>query len=94
MANDNFSNKDILLQIMSEMRELRTEVGNQRVLLQTHIEASNNRDVRIGHIEKKIGEIEVELASHSGFRTKIMTTWGVVWSVFTLFAVYLVNRIF
>jgi len=94
MSSENFTQKEILLQVMTELRDLRTEMGNQRILLQTHIEASNNRDVRIAQIEKKVSEIEVKLDGHDGFQTKIMAIWGTVWSLFTLFAVYLLNRIF
>jgi len=94
MSSDNFTQKEILLQVMTELRDLRTEMGDQRVLLQTHIEASNNRDQKIAHIEKKVDEIEKQLDGHEGFKIRIMTAWGVVWSIFTLFAVYLLNRLF
>jgi divalent metal cation (Fe/Co/Zn/Cd) transporter len=94
MSSDNFTQKEILLQVMTELRDLRTEMGNQRVLLQTHIEASNNRDAKIAHIEKKVDDIETKIQDHDGFKTRIMTAWGVVWSVVTLFAVYLLNRLF
>lgn len=89
MTSDNFTQKEILLQVMKELRELRAEMSDQRVLLQTHINASVERDVKIADIKREIDEIKKDLEEVKGFKIKVLTVWAIGISI----ATFLANRI-
>ena len=89
MSGDNFTQKEILLQVMKELRELRGEMSDQRVLLKTHINASVERDLKIADIKREIDEIKKDLEEVKGFKIKVLTVWAISISV----ATFLANKI-
>lgn len=94
MPDPQITTKELLLQLMKDNKELAQKVSDMNVLLQRHIEASENRDSHIARIELRLDGIEAKQDTQDAFRTRVLTIWGGVWSVFTLFAVYIVNRFF
>jgi cob(I)alamin adenosyltransferase len=89
MSDSNFTQKEILLQVMSELRELRLEMSDQRVLLQTHIQASGERDHKIAEIKKEIDEIKKDIEDVKGFKIKVLTVWAIGIAI----ASFLANRV-
>jgi hypothetical protein len=63
MQNDSFSQKEILLQLMTEMRETRKDIAEQRMLLQSHINASIGRDEKIAELTKQIIELTKQMST-------------------------------
>lgn len=90
MSGDNFTQKEILLQVMKELRELRVEMSDQRILLQTHINASVERDVKIAEIKKEVDDIKRDLDEVKGFKVKVLTVWAVVVAI----ASFVANKLF
>jgi len=59
--NDNFSQKEILLQLISKMDNLTTAVNKQELLLNTIHEASASRDEKIKDLETQVVILEDEV---------------------------------
>jgi len=82
MSEQGFSQKEILLQLMAEMRETRKDIAEQRTLLQTHINASIGRDEKIAELTKQVRVIEEQLEalqnSFSFFKLKVTLIAGAV----------------
>lgn len=82
MANDGFSQKEILLQVMAELRETRKEIAEQKILLQNHINASIGRDEKIAELTKQVAIIQTELEdlrnSFSFFKFKVTLIAGAI----------------
>ena len=58
MPNDNFSQKEILLQLISKMDILTTAVNKQELLLNTIHEASASRDEKIKDLKNQVVILE------------------------------------
>jgi len=86
MSDDHISQKDILLQMMSDVRETRKEIIDQRLLLTQHIEASVSRDEMIREIKVDVEKIEIRVGKLENFKIKIVAIWSVV-SVSMYFAI-------
>lgn len=82
MAEEGFSQKEILLQLMAEMRETRKDIAEQRSLLQTHINASIGRDEKIAELTRQVRTIEEQLealqSSFSFFKFKVTLIAGAI----------------
>jgi hypothetical protein len=89
MSSDNFTQKEILLQVMKELRELRSDVADQKILLQTHINASAERDLKIAELSRKMDRVESEIEEMKGFKAKVLT----VWAIGIFLATFLANKI-
>ena len=86
MTDDHISQKDILLQMMSDVRETRKEIIDQRLMLTQHIEASLSRDEMIREIKVDVEKIEIRVGKLENFKIKIVAIWSVV-SVSMYFAI-------
>ena len=82
MSEQGFSQKEILLQLMAEMRETRKDIAEQRTLLQTHINASVGRDEKIAVLTEQVAIIEKQLEelknSFSFFKFKVTLIAGAI----------------
>jgi hypothetical protein len=94
MSEKEISQKDILLQMMTDVRETRKEIVDQRLLLTKHIEASVGRDELIREIKTDVEKIEIRVGKLESFKLRIVATWSVI-SVFIYLAIDIfVKKIF
>ena len=93
MNDDSFSAKEMLVQLMADVRSTRNEVSEQRLMLMEHIQASGARDTQIKEIKRDIEKVEVRLGMLEGFKVRVLAIWGAVWSVATLLAVFLLDKL-
>jgi hypothetical protein len=88
MSEDGFSQKEILLQLMTEMRETRKDIAEQRVLLQSHISASVGRDEKIAELTKQVSTIRTDLEalqnSFAFFKFKVTLIAGAIATALSL----------
>ena len=92
MNDDSFSAKEILYQLMSDVRSTRNEIVEQRLMLTEHIQNSKDRDKQIKEIKLDIEKVEVRIGALEGFKIKLLAIWGAIWSVATLLAVFLLDK--
>ena len=97
MSENGFSQKEILLQLMQEMRETRKDIAEQRTLLQTHINASIGRDEKIAELTKQVRTIEEQLEalqnSFSFFKFKVTIIAGAIATALSLASQKLIAQI-
>lgn len=92
MESEGFSVKEILIQLMADVRSTRTEINEQRIMLTEHIQSSKDRDKQIKEIKTDIEGIEIRIGKLEGFKIKVLAIWGGIWSVATLLIVYLLDK--
>ena len=82
MTDGDFSQKEILNQLMKEMRELRNDLANHRLLLNQQATESANRDEKIVELRTEIKEIKTELhemrSNFDFFKFKVTLIAGVI----------------
>ena len=82
MTDSDFSQKEILNQLMKEMRELRNDLANHRLLLNQQATESANRDEKIVELRTEIKEIKTELhemiSNFEFFKFKVTLIAGVI----------------
>lgn len=88
MSEDNLTQRDILFQMMTDVRETRKEVVDQRLLLTQHMEASIARDQIMHNIKENVEKIEVRMEQLSlrvsvleNLKLKLVGIWLVVSAV-------------
>jgi hypothetical protein len=92
MSDDHISQKDILLQMMTDVRETRKEIIDQRLLLTQHIEASVSRDEMIREIKVDVEKIEIRVGKLENFKIKIVAIWSVVSVSMYFFIDFLIKK--
>lgn len=78
MSDKELSQKDILLQMMTDVRETRKEIVDQRLLLTKHIEASVGRDELIREIKQDVEKIEIRVGKLENFKVKLIAIWSAI----------------
>jgi chromosome segregation ATPase len=101
MSNDNFSQKEILLQLISKVDNLADTLNKQELLLNTIHEASANRDEKIKDLKDQviILEEEVKTLTHKvealkSFNKTIVAIWSGFILLVSMFGKDLINRFF
>ncbi len=101
MNPDTFSQKEILLQLMTKMDTLNHAVNKQELLLNTIHEASANRDEKIRELREQVVALEKKVDNQSDkiqalktFNKTIIAIWSGFILMISLFGRDLVNRIF
>ena len=89
MSGDNFTQKEILLQLMAEMRELRVVLNDHKELITKQSLLNQSRDNQLIEIKKEIDDIKRELEDIRGFKIKVLTVWAIGIGL----ATFLANRI-
>ena len=98
---DNFSQKEILLQLISKLDTLTEAVNKQEILLTTIHSASASRDEKIKDLkeqviilEDKVKTLTDRVESLGSFRTTVLAIWGGFILVISLFGRDIMNKIF
>ena len=82
MSDGGFSQKEILNQLITEMRDLRTDLANHRLLLNQQATESANRDEKIVELRTEIKEIKTELhemkSNFDFFKFKVTLVAGII----------------
>lgn len=78
MAGDDFSQKEILLRVMSQTDSIQKSLIKQELLLQQHIDASINRDELMREIKLDVEKLELRVGSLEILKFKIAGMWLVV----------------
>ena len=94
MSPDNFSQKEILIQLMSKVDLMTTAMNEQKVLLTGITEKSENRDTQISELKAEVKELKLEVEALHDWQTKAMTLWALAVFAFGLIANKLINTIF
>ena len=68
---------------------MRVEISEHRVLMQTHMQASTERDYKISEIKRELDVIKKDVEDVKGFKIKVLT----VWAVSIAAASFIANRI-
>ena len=76
--SDDFTQKEILLKVMSQVDSIQQSVTSQQLLLQKHIDASVTRDELIRQIKQDVEKIEIRVGMLEGFKIKLAGIWLVV----------------
>jgi hypothetical protein len=92
MSNENFTQKDILLQMMTDVRETRKEIVDQRLLLTKHIEASASRDELIRQIKTDVEKIELRVGKLENFKLRVVAIWSAISMAFYFGIDFLIKR--
>jgi hypothetical protein len=101
MSEDNFSQKEMLIQVMSKIDGLALSVSKQELLLNTIHEASANRDEKIKDLKDQVIILEEEVKILTGrvealksFNKIIVAIWSGFILVISLFGRDIFNRLF
>lgn len=94
MPSENFSSKEILLQLMNKLDNLTTAVNKQDILLNTIHEASGARDEKIKDLKIKFEELEDKVEELKSFNKILVAAWSAVVLFVSIFGRDLINRIF
>lgn len=103
--SDDFSQKEILLQLLSDLRKVSSDLSDQKVLLQTHINSSIDRDRRmadlkmeVDNLKEKAEDIKKELDNLSSnfrfFRFKVTMIAGAIATIASLAGQRLLEYVF
>jgi len=98
---DNFSQKEILLQLMTKVDGLTNAVNKQELLLNTIHEASAGRDEKIKDLKEQVIVLEDEVKTLTSkvealksFNKTIVAIWSGFILLISLFGKDLMNKIF
>lgn len=101
MSNDNFSQKEILLQLMSKVDNLNVSVNNQQLLLNTIHDASAGRDEKIRDLKEQVITLEDEVKiltekveGLKSFNKTIVAIWSGCILLLSMFSKYIIERVF
>ncbi len=101
MPNDNFSQKEILLQLISKLDILTTAVYKQELLLNTIHEASASRDEKIKDLkaqvvilEDKVEALVSKVEALKSFNKVIVAIWSGFIIIISVFGRDIINKIF
>lgn len=101
MPNDNFSQKEILLQLISKLDILTTAVNKQELLLNTIHEASASRDEKIKDLkaqvvilEDKVEALVSKVEALKSFNKVIVAIWSGFIILISVFGRDIINKIF
>jgi len=101
MNPETFSQKEILLQLMSKMDAVSHAVNKQELLLTTINEASASRDEKIKELktqvvvlENKVEELSDKVEALKSFNKTLLAFWSFVVLVVSLFGKEIFNKIF
>jgi hypothetical protein len=94
MSNDNFSQKEILIQLMAKMEILTTSVNSQQVLLTSIAQASENRDAKLTELKTELQTVKEDVEQIKTWQTKAMTIWALLVFVVGLVANKLISTLF
>ena len=78
--------------MMTDVRETRKEIIDQRLLLTQHIEASVSRDEMIREIKVDVEKIEIRVGKLENFKIKIVAIWSVVSVSMYFFIDFLIKK--
>ena len=101
MENDNFSPKEILLQLMSKMDAVSTAVTKQELLLNSIHEASANRDEKIRDLKLEVKTLQEDVVklttkvqSLKAFNRNIVGIWSALILFISIFGRDILYRLF
>ena len=101
MSDDNFSQKEILLQLISKVELLTISVNSQQLLLNTIHEASTVRDERMKDLKQQVIILEEEVKTLTtkvealkSFNKTIVAIWSGFILLVSIFGKDLIDRIF
>ena len=94
MTVDNFSQKEILIQLMTKVDIMTTAMNEQKVLLTGITERSESRDLKLSELKTELEIVKKDLEELKTFYTRIMTMWAAFMLLLSLFGKEIVNRIF
>lgn len=101
MPNDNFSQKEILLQLISKLDILTTAVNKQELLLNTIHEASASRDEKIKDLKAQVVILEDEVKALvskvealKSFNKIIVAIWSGFIIIISVFGRDIISKIF
>ena len=101
MENDNFSPKEILLQLMSKMDAVSTAVNKQELLLNSIHEASASRDEKIRDLKLEVKTLQEDVVklttkvqSLKAFNRNIVGIWSALILFISIFGRDILYRLF
>lgn len=78
---DEFSTKEMLLQLMAKVESLNLAMQEQRILLEKHMEASLSRDEKIREIKEDLdtglASLDIRVGKLEKFQIKAMLVWSI-----------------
>jgi len=101
MTDDNFSPKEMLIQVLGKIDSLATAVSKQELLLNTIHEASAGRDEKIKDLKTQVVTLEDEVKiltekveALKSFNKIIISTWSGFILFISLFGKDIFNKLF
>lgn len=92
MLTEDFSTKEMLLQLMTRVESLNVAMQEQRILLERHMQASLDRDSKIVELKEDLDEgffnMDKRVSKLEKFQTKAM----LIWSSAVIVVGFLVNK--
>lgn len=89
MPAEDFTTKEMLLQVMTRIESLNVSMQEQRILLERHMEASISRDEKIDELKTDLDEGLASLDKRVGklekFQTKALLLWSIAVTVVGFF---------
>lgn len=78
---EEFSTKELLIQLMTRVDSLNLSVQEQRILIERHMQSSLDRDGTIKELKVEVDTIKVDVANLKSLATKAATLWAIVVTV-------------
>lgn len=101
MLNENFSQKEILLQLMGKVDAITAKLANQELMLNTIHEASAGRDEKIKDLRADVQELQTEVkeltdkvSALKAFNKTIVAIWSGFILFISMFGKDIVTRLF
>lgn len=93
MADDNFSQKEIILQLINEMKELREVLADHRDLITKQSIESQSRDLKFNELKREIDEIKKVVDNLSENQQYLKFKIGMIASIAATIATVLGNKV-
>lgn len=90
MPSDDFTTKEMLLQLMTRVESINIGMQEQRVLLERHMQASVSRDDTIKELKVEVKTMKADVENLKSLATKAATVWAIAVTVIG----FALNRIF
>jgi DNA repair exonuclease SbcCD ATPase subunit len=94
---DDVTTKELLLELRKDMKEMRSDFNDYRILLQTHIQASVQRDQDTHNLQKDVAELKKNLAeltrNFDFFKFKVVFIASIIATGVSLFSTKIVEWI-
>jgi len=92
MPAEDFSTKEMLLQLMTRVESLNIAMQEQRILLERHMQASLDRDGKISELKTDLDIGLESLDKRVGRLEKFQTKAMLIWSSAVIIVGFLVNK--